>query len=180
MSDSLRPHGLYRPWNSSGQNTGVGSLSLLQGIFPNQGLNPGLPHCRQILYQLSHKGSLRILEWVDFPFSRGSFQTRDQTQVSHVAGRFFTSWAVTEVPMMHLEATMPAQKAILLSQKVLLGSTATEHAVDPWTTRWIRGVNPTAVENLSIIYSRPFLYHGSSVFAVPNLWIQPTANSVVL
>ena len=45
------------PWNSPGQNTGVGSLSLLQGIFPTQGSNPGLPHCRQILYQLSHKGS---------------------------------------------------------------------------------------------------------------------------
>ena len=44
-------------WNSSGQNTGVGSLSFLQGIFPTQGSNPGLPHCRQILYQLSHKGS---------------------------------------------------------------------------------------------------------------------------
>jgi len=43
VSDSLRPHGLYSPWNSSGQNTGVGSLSLLQGIFPTQGLNPGLP-----------------------------------------------------------------------------------------------------------------------------------------
>ena len=51
------PHGLYSPWNSPGQNTGVGSLSLLQGIFRTQGSNPGLPHCRQILYQLSHKGS---------------------------------------------------------------------------------------------------------------------------
>ena len=55
--DSLRPHGLYSPWNSPGQNTGLSSLSLLQGIFPIQGSNPGLPHCRQILYQLSHKGS---------------------------------------------------------------------------------------------------------------------------
>ena len=58
MSDSLRLHGLYSPWNSLGQNTGVGSLSLLQGIFPTQGLNPGLLHYRQILYQLSHKRSL--------------------------------------------------------------------------------------------------------------------------
>ena len=57
VSDSLRPHGLYSPWNSPGQNTGVGSLSLLQGIFPTQGLNASLPHSRQILYQLSHKGS---------------------------------------------------------------------------------------------------------------------------
>ena len=45
------------PWDSLGQNTGLGSLSLLQGIFPNQVSNPGLPHCRQILYHLSHKGS---------------------------------------------------------------------------------------------------------------------------
>ena len=57
VSDSLRPHRLYSPWHSPGQNTGVGTLSLLQGIFPTQGSNPGLPHCRHILYQLSHKGS---------------------------------------------------------------------------------------------------------------------------
>ena len=57
MSDSLGPYGLCSPWNSPGQNTGVGSLSLLQGIFPTQALNPGLLHCKQILYQLSHKGT---------------------------------------------------------------------------------------------------------------------------
>ena len=56
VSDSLWLRGLYSPWNSPGQNTGVGSLSLLQEIFPTQGSNPGLPHCRRILYQLSHKG----------------------------------------------------------------------------------------------------------------------------
>ena len=56
MSNSLWPNGLYSPWNSPSQNTGVGSLSLLQGIFPTQGSNSGLPHCRWILYQLSHKG----------------------------------------------------------------------------------------------------------------------------
>ena len=53
---TLRPID-YSPWNSPGQNTGVGSLSLLQVIFPTQGSNPGLPHCRRILYQLSFKGS---------------------------------------------------------------------------------------------------------------------------
>ena len=51
----LRPHGLYSPWNSLEPNTGAGSLSLLLGVFPTQGSNLGLPHCRQILYQLSHK-----------------------------------------------------------------------------------------------------------------------------
>ena len=55
-SNSLRPHGLNNPWNSPGQKPGLGSLSLLQGIFPTQGSKPGLPHCRQILYQLSRKG----------------------------------------------------------------------------------------------------------------------------
>ena len=48
---------IYSPWNSAGQNTGVGSLSLLQGIFPTQGSNPGLLQCRRILYSLSHQGS---------------------------------------------------------------------------------------------------------------------------
>ena len=71
-----------QPCNSPDQKTGVCSLSLLQGIFPTQGLNPGLPHCRQILYQLSHKGSPRILEWVAYPFSSGSSWPRNRTRVS--------------------------------------------------------------------------------------------------
>ena len=87
LSNSLWPHGLYCHWNSPGQNTGVGSLSLLQGIFPTQGSNPGLPHCRRILYQLSHKGSPRILEWVAYPFSRGSSRPRNWTGASYIAGR---------------------------------------------------------------------------------------------
>ena len=91
MSDSLQPHGLYSPWNSPGQKTGVDSLSLLQGIFPTQELNLGLLHYRWILYQLSHMGSPRILEWVAFPFSSRSSQPRNQTRVSCIAGRFFTS-----------------------------------------------------------------------------------------
>jgi len=68
MSDSLQPHGLYSPWNSPGQNTRMGILSLFQEIFPIQGLNLGLPHCRQILYQLSHKERPGILEGVAYPF----------------------------------------------------------------------------------------------------------------
>ena len=90
---TLQPHGLHSPWNSPGQNTGVGSLSLLQGIFPTQGSNLGLPTWR-ILYQLSHKGSPRILEWVAYPFSRRSSQPRNWTRVSCIAGGFFTNWAI--------------------------------------------------------------------------------------
>ena len=98
-SDSLQSHELYSPWNSPGQNTGVGSLSLLQGIFPTQGSNPGLPHRRQILYQLSHKGSPRILEWVAYPFSSRSFWPSNQTRVSCIAAGFFTNWAIGETQM---------------------------------------------------------------------------------
>ena len=98
VSDSLRPHGLQSPWNSPGQDTGVGSLSLLQEIFPTQESNPGLPHCRWVLYQLSHKGSSTILEWVACPFSSRSSQPRNWTGVSCIAGGFFTYWAVREAP----------------------------------------------------------------------------------
>ena len=90
--------GLHNPWNSPGQNTGVGSLSLLHRIFPTQGSNPGLQHCRRILYQLSHQGSPRILEWVAYPFSSGSSQPRNPTVVSCTAGGFFTSWGIREAP----------------------------------------------------------------------------------
>ena len=108
MFDSLQLHGLYSPWISPGQNIGVGSHSLLQGIFPTQGSNPGLSQHRWILYSLRHQGSLimkavaaaakllqlcptlcdpmdytvhgilqaRILDWVAFPFSRGSSQPK--------------------------------------------------------------------------------------------------------
>ena len=89
----------WTPWNSLGQNTGVGSLSLLQGIFPTQGLNPGPLHCRWVLYQLSHKGSLRILEWVAYPFSRGSSWPKNKTGISCIADRFFTNWAMGEAPL---------------------------------------------------------------------------------
>ena len=60
-------HELYSPWNSPGQNTGVSRPSLFQGIFPTQGSNPGLPHCRWILNQLRHQGSPRILVWTGYP-----------------------------------------------------------------------------------------------------------------
>ena len=93
MTDYLRPHGLYSPWNFPAQITGAGCLSLLQGIFATQGSNLGLPHCRWILYHLSHKGSPRILEWVGYPFTSRFSWPRSQTGVSCIAGRFFTNWA---------------------------------------------------------------------------------------
>ena len=70
MSNSLGPHGY--PWNSPGQNTGVSNCSLLQGIFPIQGSNPGLPTLQAASFQLSLQGSPRIMEWVAYPFARGN------------------------------------------------------------------------------------------------------------
>ena len=72
VSESLRPHGLYSPWNSPGQNTGVGSLSFLQQIFLTQESNGGLLHCRRILYQLSYRGRLTHTH----RFNRGKSKNR--------------------------------------------------------------------------------------------------------
>src|SRR5574341_448928 len=104
MSDSLQPQGLYSPWNSPGQNTGVGSLSLLQGIFPAQRWNLGLLPCRQILYQLSHKGSPKILEWVAYPFSRGSSQSRNLGSYNpQFYGRMQIAAAATRCQCLHVK-----------------------------------------------------------------------------
>ena len=96
VSNSLWPHGLYSPWNSLGQKTAVGSLSILQGIFPTQGSNPGLTHFRGILYQLIQKGNPRILLWVAYPFSSEFSWLRNWTGVSCIANGFFTNWAIRE------------------------------------------------------------------------------------
>ena len=82
--------------DSPTKNNEVGCSALLQGIFPTQGSNPGLLHCRWVLYQLRHQGSPRILEWVVYPFSRATCQPRNWTGVSYIAGGFFTSWATRE------------------------------------------------------------------------------------
>ena len=60
---------LLHPWDFPGTSTGVGCHCLLQEIFPTQGSNPGLPHCRQMLYRLSHQGSLEVgCKWLNFFF----------------------------------------------------------------------------------------------------------------
>ena len=88
------PPGSFVHGNSPGKNNEVGCHVFLQGIFPTQGSNPGLPHCRWIFYHLSPW----ILEWISYPFFRGSSRLRNQTGVFCIAGRFFTSWATREAP----------------------------------------------------------------------------------
>ena len=85
--------------DSPGKNTGVGCHALFQGIFPTHGSNPGLLHCRWILYCLSHQGSPRILECVAYPFSRGFSQPRNRTGVFCITDGFFTRWATRDTYM---------------------------------------------------------------------------------
>ena len=92
--------------DSAGKNTGVGSHALLQGIFPTQGLNSGLPNFRQIIYHLSHQGRPWILEWYigkdlpEDPLEKGQatlpLDSRNRTGVSCIAGGCFTNWAIRE------------------------------------------------------------------------------------
>jgi len=70
---------LLHPWNSPGKTTRVGSHSLLQGIFPTQGSNPGLPHCRRILYPLSHQRSPRILRYRRSPLKKNKDNVKMST-----------------------------------------------------------------------------------------------------
>ena len=67
----------------SRQSTEVGCHALLQGLFPTQGSNPRLPHCRQILYHLSHQRIPRRLEWVAYPFSREFSQLESNQSLLH-------------------------------------------------------------------------------------------------
>ena len=130
MSNSLQTHGLYCPWNSPGQNTGVGHFSLLQGIFPIQWLNPDLPHCGQILYQFNHKESPRMLEWIAQPFSSRSFRPRNWTGVSWIAGGFFTNWAIREARTIRY-LNLRGDLTLSLDYKILV-SVLQEHSHSYW------------------------------------------------
>ena len=136
VSDSLQPYQLYSPWNSPGQNSGVDSLSLLQRI-QTQGSNPGLPHCRQILYQLRYKGSPRILEWIACPFSSRSSWPRKQTGVSCIAGKVFTNWAIREA----LQGSLWFSSVQLLSHVWLFAT--------PWTVE--RQASLSITNSLSLL-----------------------------
>ena len=104
MSNSLRPHGLYSPWNSPGQNAGVGSLSLLQGIFQTQELNPGLLHCRWILYQLTYQfSSVQSL-------SRVRLSATPWTAACQASLSITNSWSLLK--FMSIESVMPPNHLI--------------------------------------------------------------------
>ena len=85
--------------DSPGKNTGVHCHALLQGIFPTQGSNPGLPHYRWILYQLRHQWSTRILEWVAYPFLQRKFLTQELAWGLLHYRRIPTNWATREASL---------------------------------------------------------------------------------
>ena len=98
VSFSLWPHGLYSPWNSPGQNTGVGGLSLLQGIFPPQERNRGLLHCRQILYQLSYQGVDVVYPTLELnPYVIGNFRKFEKTSFRKL-GRLARQYLPGSIP----------------------------------------------------------------------------------
>ena len=109
------PPGSSVHWGSPGKNARVGCRALLQGIFPTKGSYPVLLHCRRILYGLSYQGSPWILDWVAYPFSRGSSWLRNRTRVSCIAGRFFTTWATREA---HWKLNKPKTIPICSGHKV--------------------------------------------------------------
>ena len=80
MSNSLWPHGLYSPWNFPGKNTGVGSCSLLQGIFPTQGSNPGLPHLQADSLPADAEGKPKNTGLRSLSLLQGIFPTQESNQ----------------------------------------------------------------------------------------------------
>ena len=111
------------------------------GDLPNPGIKSRSPHCRWILYQLSHRGSPRILEWVTYPFSRGSSQPRNWTGISCIAGRFFTSWATRE--------------ALLLKKVVSSSYHCQNNKNTALLTRWVFFLFLTCVQKLIRFFHSP-------------------------
>ena len=124
--------------DTPGKNDGVNCHALLQRIFPTQGSNSGLPCSGWILYHLSHQGNPRILEWVAYPFSRGSSWLRNQTRVSCIAGRFFTSWVSKEAPEMRMIKTILVRSQIKMRDNVkwtedIIVEKQRNHNLEIWT-----------------------------------------------
>ena len=144
------------PWDSLGKGTGVCCHAVLQGIFPTQGLNPGLPHCGQILYQLSHKGSPRILEWVVYPFSSVSSRPRNWTGVSSLQADslptelwgkpslstlFFCTWVRDLTPFLPQPLTFPKSISMFALQIHSRSPFCFHHAYQLCMLLWINAIS---------------------------------------
>ena len=134
VSNFFQPHGLYSPWNLPGQNTGVGSLSLLQGVFPTQGSDPGLLHCRWILYQLTHKGSPGILEWnlPDPGIELGSPALQADSLPTELSGKPLWHKAKRKSPLIQVkgESEKAGLKFNIQKTKIMASSPITSWQID--------------------------------------------------
>ena len=117
--------------DAPGKNTGVGCHALFQRFFLTQRSNPGLWHCKQILYHPNHQGSPRKLEWVAYPFFRGSSPPGNQTEVSCIEGEFFTSWATRGVPGYTITRTWSLHVPLIVT-----GSLAFKPCSVQWIPLW--------------------------------------------
>ena len=171
VSDSLWPHGLYNytvhgilqakilewvavPFSTPDQNTGVGSCCLLQGIFQTQGLNPGLPHCRQILYQLSHQGSPELPRVPTYSvYCWDCWSTAGALGITSIASKP-EAWNqfCLEIPRAHgPPALLGSQQMLLNSQQMLLKSTDI-HTISLSTSEarsWRKNWTPSFLRALS-------------------------------
>ena len=128
----------YSPWNSQGQNTGEGNCSLLQGIFPTQGSKPGLLHCRQILYQLSHQGSPKPVVKVAHNFRPYPvYLPRDKATAQHPLPNFCCSLMALAFHVL-LPPHTPFYNPMALTRVwVLITSAATHPSILAWRAPWI-------------------------------------------
>ena len=109
----------------------MSSCSLLQGIFPTQGLNPGLLHCWQIFYQLNYQGSSRVLELVVYPFFSRSSQLRNWTGVFCIAGGFLYQLSYQGSPNT-VQDYFPNCSSFIVSFTVCAGSVVSDSFGTPW------------------------------------------------
>ena len=151
--------------DSPGKNTGVGCHTLLQGIFPTQGSNPCFPHCRQILYHLSHHGSPWILKWAACPLSKGIFPSQESNQgllhcrqilyhLSHKASPRILEWAAYPFSR---GSSWPRNQTVISSLQV--DSLPTEPLVKPKNTgvgslSLLQGIFPTQESNRGLLHCR--------------------------
>ena len=128
------------------------ALSLLQGIFPTQGLNPGLPHCGRIFLPAEPQGkprNTRVLEWVAHPFSGGSSWPRNRTRVSCTAGGFFTNWAIRESLLKNLPAIQEPLVGSLGREDPLEEGMATHSRILAWGIPMYKGAWRAIVHGVS-------------------------------
>ena len=143
VSDSLWPHGLYSPWNSPGQNTGVGSLSLFHGIFPTQGSNPGLPHCRWILYQLSHE----LWCWrrlLRFPWTAGR---SNQSVLKEISPEYSLEGLMLKLKLQYFGHLM--RRTDSFEKILMLGKTEGRRRRGWQRMRWLDGITNSMEMSLS-------------------------------